>query len=92
MEALIPLLVAVPLGGGLIMPILGRLTGDRRVAGLLPLLIMAFLVVLSLYAIGQPQTVYWAGGWKFPIGISMVADGFSKLLLVIIGAILSIAT
>ena len=92
MGNLLPLLVVIPMGGGFLVPILGRLTGSRRGAALLPIALGAAVLVLALVQLfgTEAPVVAWMGGWKFPIGISLVADGLSRLLLVII-AVVSLA-
>lgn len=89
MGNLLPLLVAIPLGGGFLMPIIGRLTGSRRAAAALPIAVAGAVLALGLVALFATTgpVVEWAGGWKFPIGISLVADGLSRLLLVIIATV-----
>jgi multicomponent Na+:H+ antiporter subunit D len=87
-----PLLVALPLAGGFLMPILGRVTGTRRWAAAGPIAIAAAGLAMALALVAGPAEplVLWIGGWKFPIGISLVADGLARLLLVII-AVVSLA-
>jgi multicomponent Na+:H+ antiporter subunit D len=92
MNPLIPLFVAVPLAGAFLIMILGRFIRhfDRFVASL----ILLFLVIISLYAIvssGGSSSVYKVGGWEavnnIPIGIYMVMDGFSVIVLCIVNLI-----
>ena len=89
MQKLMPLLIAIPLAGGFLIPILGRLTGTRRGAAILPILMVAAVLVLALVLLAAPEEalVLWIGGWKFPIGISLLADGLSRFLLVIVGVV-----
>jgi len=87
---LVPLLVAIPLAGGFLMPILGRLSVRGRSAAVLPILMAAAMLVLSVLLLATPDAKtppYWVGAWDFPVGISLVADGLSKLLLVVINVI-----
>ena len=84
-----PLLVAIPLAGGFLMPLVGRLTGRRRSTAALPILLMAGVLALAVWlllAADEPLT-YWIGGWDFPIGISMVADGLSRLMVVVVATV-----
>jgi multicomponent Na+:H+ antiporter subunit D len=88
-QKLLPLLVAIPLAGGFLVPILGRLTGTRRGAAVLPILMVAAVLVLSLALLAGPDEtlVLWIGGWEFPIGISLLADGLTRYLLVIVAVV-----
>lgn len=92
MNPLIPLFVAVPLAGAFLIMILGRFIRhfDRVAASL----VLLFLVIISLHAIvssGGSTSVYKVGGWeavnKIPIGIYMVMDGFSVIVLCIVNLI-----
>jgi multicomponent Na+:H+ antiporter subunit D len=90
---LVPLLVALPLAGGFLMPLVARLTGRRRSAAALPVLLTAAVLVLAVWlllAADEPLT-YWVGGWDFPVGISMVADGLSRLMVVVVATISLVA-
>ncbi|MGB2997120.1 MAG: proton-conducting transporter membrane subunit [Phycisphaerae bacterium] len=90
MENLMPLLVAVPLAGGFLMPLVGRLTGPRRAAAILPIVMAAGILVLALgllFRSDPTPLTYWMGAWRFPVGISLVADGLSKLVLLVIAVI-----
>ena len=84
-----PLLVALPLAGGFLMPIVGRLTKSHRAAAALPIAIACASLAIAVALLGRPDEtiVYWLGGWSFPVGISMVIDGLSRLILIIIAAV-----
>ena len=91
MEKLIPLMVAIPLGGGFLCPLVGKFVRSRWVVELLALAVMAALLLL---AVGQivsiDRATYWMGGWTgdgVPIGISLVSDGLSQLLCLTINLI-----
>jgi len=84
-SGLLPLFVALPLGAAFLLPVAARRTG--WFGHFLSLAVTAALLVLSLGLLGKPAEVYWVGGWQAPVGISMVADGLSHLVLVIINLI-----
>jgi multicomponent Na+:H+ antiporter subunit D len=92
MNPLIPLLVAVPLAGAFLTMITGRfITGIPRYLALTTLLSTAFISFWLLIAPGENQSVYIMGGWEpvngIPIGIHLIHDGFSALVLCIISLI-----
>lgn len=90
-EGLIPLAVAIPLGAGFLLPLVPR-KAKRLADGLAVVAAGALgVVVIALFRLlrsGAGKTVIYAiGGWKPPIGISMVLDGLSWLMLAMIAGI-----
>jgi multicomponent Na+:H+ antiporter subunit D len=92
MNPLIPLFVVVPLAGAFLIMILGRFFSE--VNKYLASLILFILVIFSIYSLvttGDNLSLYKAGGWepinKIPIGIYMVMDGFTVIVLCIINII-----
>jgi multicomponent Na+:H+ antiporter subunit D len=92
MNPLIPLFVVVPLAGAFLIMIAGRFIRDFN--KYFASLVLLFLVIISLIALGTTgvnTSVYKVGGWepvgRFPIGIYMVMDGFSVILLCIVNLI-----
>ncbi|MBE3070668.1 MAG: NADH/ubiquinone/plastoquinone (complex I), partial [Planctomycetes bacterium] len=92
MEQLLPLVVAIPLAGGFLMPLVGRLSDRGRATAILPMVAACAVLglAIALLAGGPGTAVYWMGGWDFPIGISLVADGLSRLMLLVV-AVVSLA-
>jgi len=90
----IPLFVTIPLCAAFLMPILGRFF--KNIPDILANSTNLILFFLSLVNIGLPLTVYKVGGWGaiggIPIGIYMVLDGFSILMLLIINLIAFLVT
>jgi len=82
--ALVPILVALPLGLAFIFPLLPK--RRIRLSDTLAVLGSAVLVVLSLFTIGK-SCVYEIGGWRPPIGINLVLDGFSSLMVIVVAVI-----
>jgi len=91
---LLPLFVAVPLGIAFLMPLLGKLRRDRLldVLAILASLVLFALTVAALADGGD--AVYWMGNWKpTPVegktllGICLVSDGLSRLLLLIVNVV-----
>lgn len=92
MNPLIPLFVAVPLAGAFLTMILGRfITGIPRYMALAVLLFLAFISFWSLTTGGDASSVYTLGGWEpvdgVPIGLYLIHDGFSALLLCLISLV-----
>jgi multicomponent Na+:H+ antiporter subunit D len=84
----LPLFVALPLAAGFLMPLIGRLLKGRKLTAGLPILVAAALVILAGWLVAQDEPLtYWVGGWTFPIGISMVGDGLSALVVLIVAVI-----
>jgi len=84
MIELLPLFIAIPLGGAFLITLtawkLKRLADILGVCASLPLL------VLALLCIGN-RGVYHIGAFLAPLGINLVLDGFSIILLVIVNVI-----
>ncbi len=73
------LFVVIPLGAAFVLPLIG----DRRrmaTSGLANLTTGA-LLILALLSLGQ-RDVYLMGRWTLPLGINLVLDGLSGLMLV----------
>ncbi len=84
MSVPLPLFVAVPLVAAFVLPALGK--GLRSAATFLANLTMISLLLLAVISLGDAR-VYQVGGWSIPLGINMVLDGFSSLLLLAITAV-----
>lgn len=92
MNQLIPLFVVIPLTGAFLIMILGRFIRDlNKYFATLILLVMVILSFYSLVNTGENLTVYKVGGWepvnKIPIGIYMVLDGFTVIVLCIVNVL-----
>ena len=93
MENLLPLFVAIPLGAGFLIPMVG-LMRSRQASALLALAATIVLFLLSLVVLaGDAITVSWIGGWvgtedpQSVTGIAMVADGLSRMMLLTINVV-----
>ncbi|HID55895.1 TPA: monovalent cation/H+ antiporter subunit D family protein [Candidatus Poribacteria bacterium] len=82
---MLPLFMAIPLAFGFLIPVASR--PNRRIADILGNLVTLCLLVMSLTLVGRTPLLYKMGGWKPPIGINLVADGFSVLMLIAINLI-----
>ena len=92
MDALIPLFVAIPLISAFLIIILGKLVpGFHRLWAPITLLVLLVMSILEFTHLDNSILTYSMGGWSleggFPIGIYLVLDGFSVLMLCIINLI-----
>ena len=86
---LLPLMIGIPLGMAFILALM-----PKRKPGVCDVLanaaILAMLAICALLA-GR-QGVYHVGGWAPPLGINLVLDGLSWLMLLIVGVVSLAAT
>jgi multicomponent Na+:H+ antiporter subunit D len=92
MDALIPLFVAIPLISAFLIIILGKLVkGFHRILAPLTLLVLLIMALHEFTGLGGMSHNYAMGGWSgeagYPLGIYLVLDGFSVLMLCIINLI-----
>jgi multicomponent Na+:H+ antiporter subunit D len=85
---LVPLLVAIPLGGAFLIALVARKV--RVLADILGNAATLATLVIAVFLF-RARGVYSISGWAPPIGISWVLDGLSNLVLLII-ALISFAT
>ena len=81
---LVPWVIALPLGMGFLLPLVPK--RRRRVADLLANLTMLAVVYMAVSLIGD-RAVYQVGGWAPPIGINLVLDGLSALMLLVVAVV-----
>ncbi|NQT46054.1 MAG: NADH/ubiquinone/plastoquinone (complex I) [Candidatus Omnitrophica bacterium] len=86
---IIPLFIAIPLGFAFLIPMFSRKV--RWLPDMLGNLATLSLVILSFYTIGRTGN-YYMGGWRPPIGINLVLDGFSSLMLIMVSGVSFAAT
>ncbi|MEO0072943.1 MAG: proton-conducting transporter membrane subunit [candidate division WOR-3 bacterium] len=93
MEKLLPLFIILSLGGAFLIYLLGALIKNRygRVADTIGNLIFlsGFILALNLISAVRSSSplLYFMGSWKPPLGITLVVDGLSVLMLLIIWGI-----
>jgi len=80
----LPVFIVVPLVTAFLLPLFGR--KGKSVATLLANLATVSLLILAIASIGQSD-VYEIGKWSIPLGINLVLDGLSGLLLLAIGVV-----
>jgi multicomponent Na+:H+ antiporter subunit D len=86
---LIPFFVIVPLAGAFIVALVPRRKG--YIADIIANLCSLLLLIASVYVISVTRSdqvfSYYVGNWPVPIGISMVLDGLSSLMLLTIAVV-----
>lgn len=92
MNPLIPLFIAIPLAGAFLTMILGKfLPRLNKYLGITVLLLLAMMSLISVATISGGTDIYKVGGWEpvggIPIGIYMVLDNLSALLLCVINIV-----
>ncbi len=87
----LPVFVAIPLVMAFLLPIFSGLGRKAKaVATVLANLATISLLVLAVASIGQ-SGIYKVGKWPIPLGINLVLDGLSSLMLLAIGVVSSAA-
>lgn len=84
------LMVITPLTGALLLKITNRFLPSQTYKDLITLfslLIPVLLLLLSLPRMDSGPMVYEMGGWPRPFGISLVLDGFSSLMVLLVGIV-----
>ncbi|MFO7721626.1 MAG: proton-conducting transporter membrane subunit [Bacteroidales bacterium] len=92
MKVLIPLFVVVPLAAAFLIPVLAaRKEGLAKYIANAAMLFLAVSSCWLILTIDQAPLVSYVGGWEpiagIPVGISLVIDGLSSLLLCVINII-----
>ena len=92
MDALIPLFIAIPLISAFLIILLGKLMkGFHRFFAPFIVLVLLVMAIYEFSNLGKSSIHYTMGDWGnnggFPIGIFMVLDGFSVIMLCIINLI-----
>jgi multicomponent Na+:H+ antiporter subunit D len=92
MNPLIPLFVVIPLAGAFLIMIIGRFTeAFNKYITSMVLLFLACISFYFLFTTGEKIFVYKVGGWepinRVPIGIYMVMDGLTAIVVCIINLI-----
>jgi multicomponent Na+:H+ antiporter subunit D len=80
----LPVFVAIPLATAFLLPIFGK--KGKAGATVLANLATISLLVLAVASVGQSR-VYEVGKWSIPLGINLVLDGLSSLLLLAISVV-----
>jgi multicomponent Na+:H+ antiporter subunit D len=84
MSVPLPIFIAIPLLTAFVLPVFGKKGKDA--ATILANLATLSLLVLAIATIGQ-SAVYEVGKWSIPLGINLVLDGLSSLLLLTVSVV-----
>ena len=86
MSGLLPAFVVIPLITAFILPLFGKKGKDA--ATILSNVITILLLVLAIMVVYTGKTgMYEIGKWSIPLGINLVLDGLSALMLLAIGVV-----
>ncbi|MCX5750271.1 MAG: proton-conducting transporter membrane subunit [Candidatus Saganbacteria bacterium] len=88
MLALIPLFIVLPMLGAFLIPLVEKLF--KKGSSTLAVIIATASLSLSIFALINRASypfIYKLGGWAAPVGINLVLDGLSALLLITINFI-----
>jgi multicomponent Na+:H+ antiporter subunit D len=85
MENWLPIFIMAPLGMAFINLLLTKVF--RHISAYLTLAVVIFLLWLSIRFFGHESFFYAVGGWLPPLGISLVWDPLSRLLILIVSFI-----
>ena len=80
----LPFFIAVPLVVAFLLPAFGK--KGKAAATVLANLVTVLLLVFAVASIGKTE-VYEIGKWSIPLGINLVLDGLSSLLLLAISVV-----
>jgi len=80
----LPVFVAAPLIAAFILPLFGK--KGKNIATVFANLVTLGLLVFAIASLGNYR-VYLVGEWPIPLGINLVLDGFSALMLVTISVV-----
>ncbi len=84
----LPLFIAVPLIIAFVLPMFGR--KGKSAATALANMVTISLLVFAVASIGKTE-VYEIGKWSIPLGINLVLDGLSSLLLLAVNVVAAAA-
>ncbi|MHC4623866.1 MAG: complex I subunit 5 family protein [Planctomycetota bacterium] len=80
----LPVFVAIPLVMAFLMPLFGK--KGKTAATILANVTTILLLALAVASLGRTE-VYQIGRWSIPLGINLVLDGLSSLMLLAIGVV-----
>ncbi|MDD5687760.1 MAG: proton-conducting transporter membrane subunit [Elusimicrobia bacterium] len=92
---MIPLFIIIPIASAFLISVLRKLHKNLpdilATLACLLLLVLSFVALYMLHITNYKPFVYKLGGWEFPLGITMVLDGLSVLMLIVVNFVALIA-
>ncbi|MGB9561705.1 MAG: complex I subunit 5 family protein, partial [bacterium] len=85
MEWLLPITVAAPLGGAILILIVGKFW--KEFARWFSLLIGVGIFLAVIRLLGEAPIVYRMGGWYPPVGITLYMDQLTNLMLIVVNIV-----
>jgi len=95
-DILLPMLVALPIGAAFLVPVVAAFRPARTCA-VIAVACTAGILVLSVATFFEPDALVWFGGYdggatgESAMGISMVCDGLTRLMLLIVNIVCMLA-
>ena len=86
---LLPLLISIPLTGGLLAFLAG---GHARLPAIAGVVLNAGLAAALLMMLGEAVPEYAVGDWRPPLGIRLRADGLAALLVAVTALVTAVTT
>ncbi|MBL7132815.1 MAG: NADH/ubiquinone/plastoquinone (complex I) [Phycisphaerae bacterium] len=89
MEQTVPLLVVLPLAAAFAIVVMAHVAGIKRLTGALAVVIVLANLVIGVSLLGGQIKPIFIGGWGpgKTLGIAMVCDGLSKLMVITINMV-----
>lgn len=85
MDWLLPITVAAPLGGAILILIIGKFW--KNFGSFWTLITTFGVLVVSIRLLGEAPMVYKIGGWYPPLGIALYMDSLTNLMLLVVNIV-----
>ncbi len=85
MQTYYPLFTAIPLAAAFLNLLLSKIS--MKVSDYIAFLVTGILAVMSVKMLFEAPFIYAVGNWRPPLGILLVSDGLSSMMLVVINGI-----
>ncbi len=86
MDAIVPLLIAMPLAAAFAVVVISQFTSGRRLALPLAVIVVAANLVVAAFLLRAGPANMFIGGWgaEKTLGIQLTCDGLAKFMLIVI--------
>ncbi len=85
MQTYYPLFTAIPLAAAFLNLLLSKIS--MKVSDYIAFLVTGVLAVMSVMMLFEAPFIYAVGNWRPPLGILLISDGLSSMMLVVINVI-----